>query len=304
MQSEYSENLTRLQELINTDHTTGAQALTIKIGQLLADIMRNLPGDMPLNEAHELILKTCRHIVRVQSALAPLKQMMKLLILQLEEARDLDDMKERALSFIDNHLDSLHEIKKRIVQYTMPLLVNKKRILTHSLSTLVFETLRQAIMSQCTFEVFATESRPVYEGRILSQQLSTFGVPVTFLVDAAAPAYVEQSDIVLLGADRITRSEIINKIGSLAIVLAAYASNKPCYILAGSDKFLAEEVEPVRLDSGSEGEVWADAPAGVHVINPYFERIPFRFVTAIITEQGIIPYGQIANHLDLFHLTS
>jgi len=279
---------------LKNDTISGAQSLTVKAGTLLSDIIALVPDDMPLSDVHELIVKVCRNFIRVQSSLAPLRHMMKQLIFQIEEPLDVQSFKKNSLAFIDTYLEMLRTIKFRIAAHASLLMANKKTVLTHSLSSLVFETLREAARKGFSFEVLASESRPFLEGRHLVRQLSELGISSTLFVDAAAPGQVAMADIVFLGADRITRSEIINKIGSLAIVLSAYSLHKPCYILAGSDKFLAEEDEEVTMCSGLESEIWEDVPSGVKIVNPYYERIPIRLVTGIVCETGIVPYGQFA----------
>lgn len=294
MEQELFSHIDRELNRVIDDHTSGAQALTVISGRILIDIINRFPDDMTEETAHESIVKMCRRIVREQPSIASLRQMMKGLLHHIEDIVTLSDLKIQSVRFIEQHLDWLRDIKFRIARLAAPLFANKSKILTHSLSTIVFETFREAVKINNSFEVYATESRPFYEGRLLAKQLTEFGIPVTLILDAAASNYVEKSDLVILGADRITQSDVINKIGSLPIVLASQNHNIPCYILAGSDKYLSEDEEPVTLSNGLDSDVWEGAPSGIKMENPFFEKVPVRSVTGIITENGIVPYGQFA----------
>ncbi|MFC1852180.1 translation initiation factor eIF-2B [candidate division CSSED10-310 bacterium] len=281
-------------ETIKSDNTSGAHALTAYSGEILRKIISNLPPDTDSVEIVEIIARVGLQIIKAQPAMAPLRQMIKALLRDLEEPPRALDLRGQAIKFIERYLNWLRDVKYRIAMQAAPLISENTTILTHSLSTLVFETFRAAKAQKKNFVVIATEARPVYEGRLLCRQLSEFNVPVTLVVDAAGPSSVEKADLVFFGADRITQSEFINKIGTLAIVLAAHRSQVPCYVLAGSDKYLAESDEPISLHTGKYMEVWEQAPAGVTVSNPYFERIPLRLITGIISEAGVISYGQFA----------
>lgn len=287
---EFESSLDRLKN----DNSSGAHALTIQACELLSGLIADLPVTMPGNDFLELMARVGRQIVKAHPAIAPLRQMILGLLRTLESAVRQEELRVDAGRFFDRYLEWLREIRFRVAGHAALLIGGKKRILTHSFSTLVVEAIRESRLRGGSFEVIVTESRPVYEGRLLSQHLAGLTIPVTLIVDAAAPGYVERCDLVLLGADRLTESEFINKVGSLSIVMVADRLGIPCYVLTGSDKYLPESVEPVSLSGKSSREVWDEVPPGVTVDNSYFERIPLRLVTGIISEMGITSFGQFS----------
>jgi translation initiation factor 2B subunit (eIF-2B alpha/beta/delta family) len=66
------------------------------------------------------------------------------------------------------------------------------------------------------------------------------------------------------------------------------------YVVAGRDKFVQPDVAArLALKEGDAAEIWADAPAGVEVCNPYFERVPLDLVTAVISDAGVLGAGMV-----------
>jgi ribose 1,5-bisphosphate isomerase len=139
-------------------------------------------------------------------------------------------------------------------------------------------------------EVCCGEGRPNFEGRRLAARLAERGVSVTLLSDAAAASGLEADETVLLGADVVTDAWFVNKCGSHALAATAEMAGAPVYILAARDKFLpAALAGRLPLAGGPPDEIWESPPAGVTVRNQYFERVPLRLASSVITEEGPLP---------------
>jgi translation initiation factor 2B subunit (eIF-2B alpha/beta/delta family) len=142
--------------------------------------------------------------------------------------------------------------------------------------------------------VSCAESRPAKEGRDLARALADDRVPVDLYSDAAIFSVIPAADAVLVGADALCSTGFINKVGTSGICALASASAVPVYVLAGREKILPDDVfESLPLKPGSPHEVWRDPGAGVHVRNPYFEVIPLSFVSAVITDAGVLQPSEI-----------
>jgi len=142
--------------------------------------------------------------------------------------------------------------------------------------------------------VSCSEGRPGLEGRALASRLAARAVSVTFYTDAAVGHALGAADVVLVGADAVAPAFFLNKTGTRMLVAAAAAQAVPVYVIAGRDKFVNHAI--ARLLHGGEGptaEVWASAPDGVTVRNPYFEWVPLDPVTAVITDAGILGTGSV-----------
>lgn len=149
------------------------------------------------------------------------------------------------------------------------------------------------------FEVFADETRPLFQGtRLTAWELVQRGIPVTVLVDAAAAHLLKTGRIAacIVGADRITANgDTANKIGTYGLALLAAAHGVPFYVAAPSSTFdlaLASGDE-IPIEERSASEVLRPlgvtaAPEGAKAFNPAFDVTPARLIRAIITERGVI----------------
>ena len=111
-----------------------------------------------------------------------------------------------------------------------------KTILLHSNSSTIYSLFRLWSENADQIKIIQTESRPVLEGRIQGEMLAKLGYEVKLVVDAAINRYLEETDMVLLGADAVYPDVFINKIGSFNIALNSNRLNKPLYVLTDSRK--------------------------------------------------------------------
>ena len=153
--------------------------------------------------------------------------------------------------------------------------------------------------------VFVDETRPILQGaRLTAWELQQKGVPLTLITDNMAGHFMRHGGInaVFVGADRIAANgDVANKIGTYSIAVLAHAHSIPFYVVAPCstiDLSLASgEAIPIEQRDAEEVTTVRGtiiAPAGVHVANPAFDVTPHTYVTAIITEQGILraPYSE------------
>ncbi len=153
--------------------------------------------------------------------------------------------------------------------------------------------------------VFTTETRPVLQGaRITTWELKKAGIPVTLITDSMAGYFMRRGEIdcVIVGADRIAANgDTANKIGTYMLAVLAKENNVPFYVAAPTstiDPSLASGDE-IPIEQRKSEEVThirgvRIAPESVEVQNPAFDVTPHKYITAIITEKGIIraPYGE------------
>ena len=168
------------------------------------------------------------------------------------------------------------------------------RIVTISYSATVagvIETLaqRRSVRAACA------EGRPALEGRWLASRLAAAGVPVDCYLDAALDHALDSADAVLVGADTVAATWFLNKSGTRMIAASATQRGIPVYVVAGREKFAAGRIADALTErAGPSSEVWADPPAGVIVLNPYFERIPLELVSALISDVGVLSSADAA----------
>jgi len=167
-------------------------------------------------------------------------------------------------------------------------------IFTHCHSSTVVDILIKAKRQGKKFEVYNTETRPLFQGRKTAKELAKEGIKVTHFVDSAARIAIKESDLVLFGADAITcEGKAINKIGSELYAEIAKKYDVPLYICSNAFKFdyktffgFDEEIE-----KRHKKEVWKNSPKNVEINNYAFEIISPNLITGIISELGIYsPY--------------
>ena len=146
-------------------------------------------------------------------------------------------------------------------------------------------------------KVIATETRPKLQGaRLTSYELNRDGIPVTLITDNMVGYVMSKGlvDLVVVGADRIVKDAVINKIGTYTIAIVAKEHGVPFYVAAPTSTFdLKHFSGEVTIEERSADEVKGfrserTAPEGVKALNPAFDITPMRYITAIITERGIV----------------
>jgi methylthioribose-1-phosphate isomerase len=153
--------------------------------------------------------------------------------------------------------------------------------------------------------VFSDETRPLLQGaRLTTWELMNANIPVTLICDNMAGAVMQRGWInaVMVGTDRVARNgDFANKIGTYGVAVLAREHGIPFYVAAplssidisvpDGGAIPIEERDPSEVSSIGGIQI---APLGVKVFNPAFDVTPHTFVTAFITERGIIrpPYDE------------
>ena len=187
---------------------------------------------------------------------------------------------------------TLEKINKSVLK----LIKNNNVIFTHCHSTSVSNALIYSKKKKKKFEIYNTETRPLYQGRKTARELKKAGIKVTMFVDSAAMIALTKSqgtkkvDKFFLGADALLKNGIINKVGSAMIAKIAYENKIPVYIISDSWKFSSKNI---KLEERDFHEVWKKLPKNskIKIRNPAFEFVPKKYITKIISELGILKYN-------------
>ena len=178
-----------------------------------------------------------------------------------------------------------------ISEYASKLIENNNIVYTHCHSSTVNKVFKRAKDKGKRFLVRNTETRPLFQGRITSQELAKLKIPNSHFVDSAMRLALKKSDLMFLGADAITsEGKVINKIGSELACETAKKYEIPVYVCTNSWKFDPKTIFgfPEIIEKRPKNEVWNNPPKGVNIINPAFEKIDPDLITAIISELGVL----------------
>jgi methylthioribose-1-phosphate isomerase len=156
---------------------------------------------------------------------------------------------------------------------------------------------RSAIQGGKRINIIACETRPLLQGsRLTAWELLRDGIEVTVITDSSAAHLMRTGTInaVIVGADRITRDAVFNKIGTYMHAVCARYHNIPFYVAAPLSTFDSHKSETdVIIEERNREEVTTMGcrvyvPDAAGVKNYAFDATPMNLVTAIITEQGVL----------------
>ncbi|SPD76233.1 Methylthioribose-1-phosphate isomerase [uncultured Desulfobacterium sp.] len=223
------------------------------------------------------------------------------------EGLPVDDIKSAIRKESEAVLAEDIEINRKMGKNGLTLIPKGATILTHcnagSLATGGYGTalgvIRAAHENGKKIKVIADETRPWLQGlRLTAFELMQDGIDVSVIADNAAGSLMRQKriELVITGADRIAANgDVANKIGTYQVAVLAKENKIPFYVAApistidpatkNGDMIPVEERAPEEI-CRIGGKMMG--PSGVSAINPVFDITPARYVSAIITEQGVI----------------
>jgi methylthioribose-1-phosphate isomerase len=201
------------------------------------------------------------------------------------------------------------EINRRMGQHGAQLISDGDTLLHHcntgALATVDYGTalgvIRAAHELGKRIHVLVDETRPRLQGaRLTAWELEQYGISYEIITDNAAGHFLRRGEVqcVLVGADRVAANgDVANKIGTYMLALAAADNQVPFYCvlptstidlkLGSGDLIPIEERDPTEvLNLSRHGQ--PIAPPQSRARNPAFDITPHRFITAFITEVGIL----------------
>ena len=205
---------------------------------------------------------------------------------------------------------------KRMGEDGSSLLEDGARILTHcnagALAFIDYGTalspIRFAHRQGKSVHVYVDETRPRCQGaRLTAWEMEQEGIPYSLIVDNAAGYFMRkgQVDLVIVGADRVAANgDVANKIGTYEKAVVAKENGIPFYVAAPRMTFdlTCEKGDDIEIEERDHDEVrkmWGVDETGnarriliseekATVRNPAFDVTPSKYVTAFITEEGIL----------------
>ncbi len=256
----------------------------------------------------DLLLKTRPTAVNLRWAL---ERMLK--CAESNKERKINTLKEILISEAVKIFREDLENNKMIGKFGADLIREKDRILTHcnagGLATAGHGTalgiIKTAAAQKKKIVVYVDETRPYLQGaRLTTFELAEMKIPHWLITDNMAGYYMSRKevDVVIVGADRIAANgDTANKIGTYSLAVLAYTNNIPFYVAAPSSTvdFRIKSGSEITIEHRDEKEVTfingkEITPKGTKALHPAFDITPAKYISAIITEKGVIraPYEQ------------
>ena len=311
-----TKSLHSLDEVINAIkimEVRGAPLIGVTAAFGIAFAMKNNSSDDSLKDASSCLFQSRPTAVNLQWAV---NRMNKELIPIASEKRF-----EAAWSLCQTILDEDIKTNQSIGKHGLDLIennFNKKtlQILTHCnagwLATVDYGTalspLYYAHNKGIDFHVWVDETRPRNQGAHLTAwELGQHKISHTLISDNAGGHLMQKGevDFVIVGADRISmHGDVCNKIGTYLKAIAAFENNIPFYVAAPKstiDTDATKNFFDIPIESRNEEEVLMMqglnsnneltnvqiAPKGTRAFNPAFDITPHKYITKIITEDGV-----------------
>ena len=228
-------------------------------------------------------------------------------------SRDIGELKEaiKAEALIIWEKDI--QCNKALGKYGEALIPDQATILTHcnagALATGGYGTalgiIRSAQEAGKQISVYVDETRPFLQGaRLTAWELLEDEIPLTLITDNMAGHFMQKGtiDLIIVGADRVVANgDTANKIGTYSLAVLAKVHHIPFYVaapistidltLSTGKQIPIEEREPEEVTTIAGIRL---APEGVTAANPAFDVTPHAYISAIVTEKGVIfpPYTE------------
>ena len=262
--------MSRIWKALLEDRKHGSSVIFLRTLDALAEMARKGGNNLKqrvreMREAHpsrSLLLK-------LESLVQRTHDLTPAFFLQLKQAYERDH--EQAVQ------QALHLLRRR----------NPRTLLTYSYSGMVLDVLSRYIQER-PLTVIVSEGRPDDEGQIMAQALLDRGLHVRFTTDMGLFSFVEEADMVLVGADAVVPWGVVNKVGTSGLCLAAAKLEKTPYVLAVSYKFLNLDESRAFSFQVWEGTLWENAPMNLSEHVPLFDVTPFDILGGVIVEHGLL----------------
>ena len=209
-------------------------------------------------------------------------------------------------------LEEMGETVGLIADYGAAEIPKGAHVLIHCHSTTVIQVLVRAQKMGKHPHVICLETRPLYQGRLSARELAAAGMDTALAVDSAAGSLMEKTDLVLVGADAMTqKGDLINKVGTCG--LAQLAKLHGVRFLCAAELYKYDPLTRLGKDEAIEQrapqEVWGSGyyrqekrsrakvlprPKNLKILNPAFDRTPAKYISAYVTEEGLVPPARLA----------
>ena len=268
-----------------------AQGLVIAATESKATSVQNFVSD--LEGAAQALLHTRPTAVSLPNAIRFIMHRMKSFA---QKTVDVESIRAFTISTGQSFINSSKMAKEVIGEIGARRIRDGDVLLTHCNSSATTSIFISAAKMGKRIRVFATETRPLYQGHLTVKELTDAGIDVTVIVDSAVRHVMHEVDRVVVGADAVAANgAVVNKIGTSLIALAAHEASVRFFVAAETFKFSPEtligglvEIEE-RSPTELVDEEFLKANPKISFKNPSFDITPPEYIDLIITERGVIP---------------
>lgn len=293
-----SEEVEKMVSAIADDLSSGAAELALRAINVFRTTLTECQSES-LSDARARLTETARAIVKAHPAMAPMYNLGTEVLNAADQASSTEELNSACGEALTKFEAKLCSSASRIADLVYDLIPAGELVFAYSFSSTVVSSLLSARSQKKFFRAVCTEARPSNEGRRLATMLASGGLEVVHSFDLALGLILPTCRVAFMGVDCVGRPGLVNKVGSWMLALACRELNIPLYALAGTEKFVPDDVFFAFEDHERPGEeCWKNPPTGVKVLNHQFELVPFNWIAGLVTDEGILRgEAQIEDHV-------
>jgi len=288
-------NLDETAQKIKSMEIRGAGRIARAAVEALKDYAQTIKPSTSV-EFYSLINSAAMKLLATRPTAVSLPNAIHFILTHLSEDGTIDVQRTHLLERADVFLYESKHAVERIGEIGSKNISDGDVILTHCNSEAALACILAAFNDGKRVEVFATEVRPRNQGLITIKTLNDAGITTNYIVDSAVRYFINDVDIVIVGADAVTvNGAVVNKIGTAQIALAAHEARTSFIVAAETYKFAPRTLlgEQISIEERESWEILSESLLrslpNVRVRNPVFDVTPPSYIDLIVTEKGAFP---------------
>ncbi|MFH1086338.1 MAG: hypothetical protein V1772_11325 [Chloroflexota bacterium] len=265
------------------------------------DLLIDTLGDSMAGSAggyRQWLVQISRQLMAAQPAMAMLFRLVNDMLWACHAATTGPQMRQQALGFLQGYRAQSAVTFEALAAHAAEALEPYRVIMTYSNSSSVARTLIALKGRRRPPRGICSEARPILEGQALASELAWAGLHVTVGIDMALFGWLPEAEVLVLGADSLMATGVVNKLGTAPLVRAAAALELPRIVVCTTDKFLPNDYAAAHmLRLGAPEEIMPVSNDNIVVQNSYFDITPLDLFTQVITERGPLVGGALTDAL-------
>lgn len=252
-------------------------------------------AEAPRPTARDEALALAGFIARTRGAGAPIVANALAWLTEGTEALSPHEAAERMRARCARWDASAKDRRARLIARAAAALSDRRAPLIYDYSSTVADVIRAMDADGGLDQLVIPESRAIDGGRRYLHALADLGVPILFLPDAAIDHATTRADVILLGAESVTRDGgVVNTVGS--VLVARAARDRGVQVYGAADLFKVGPLRAAEMPAPELRRFDFLRAEGEHASTeaPELEIVPPALIDAILTEDGPLAPGSVA----------